>query len=228
MQLDIPQIPVLERGKVFTEKDYVYSNFFDSPHYGRLHLKHDDYNERHIFMNKLLKDIYVLYALTMEEHIQLEMHSYQHGHFQILFMIESIVYWLRKNIDEMIAFNYYAYYFAKKGEEPKKLQIASIGTLLNHKNNELYSVFASHLKQLNRINEISNTYKHSFISSEAHSLIGKDEPVVNCLDIHHNNAVNEPVWHSYYLREIVGDYISFFNLSREKLKAFKLPSRQAE
>lgn len=227
MQLTIPQIPITERGRIFTEQDYVYYNFFDSPRYGGLHLKHEDYNERHIFMNELLKEIYIEYSITIIEHIQIENYSFQNGHYRILFMIENLIYWMRKNIDEMIGFNYYAYYFKKHGAEPNKLKISSIGNLINKKSHKLYSTFGSHIEKLNIINEISNTYKHSFITSEAHHLIGKNEPIVNCLDMHRNNVANNPKWHSYFLREIVEDYVSFFTLSRETLKQFKLPIKEA-
>lgn len=221
MQIKIPQISTQERGRVFTDTNYVYYNFFNSPTYGALNRRHDDYNERHIFMNNLLKDIYITHGRIMNENFRTETYSYQHSHYKLLFMIESLIYWVRKNADDMIGFNYYAFYFSKHGTEPTKLDISSIGNLLHSKNHELYAVFQSHINKLERINEVSNTFKHSFITSEAHNLIGKDEPVVNCLDIRRNNASNQPEWHSYFLRQIIEDYDSFFELSRETLKKFK-------
>ncbi len=125
-------------------------------------------------------------------------------------MIESLIYWIRKNVDDMIGFNYYAFYFSKHGTEPSKLDISSIGKLLNHKTHELFRMFQSHIGKLQRINEVSNTFKHSFITSEAHDLMGKDEPVVNCLNIQWNDTCNEPQWTSYFLRQIIEDYDSFF------------------
>lgn len=221
MQLSIPQIPIQERGQIFTDQNFLYLNFFNSPQFGGLQLKHLDYNERHIFMNDMLKEIYMTHSLTIKEHAHIEAYSYQHFHYRLLFMIESFIYWLRKNIDEMIAFNYLAHYLAKHNAEPEKLEIFSIGTLTSKKKHELYLTFNAHIENLKRINKISNTFKHSFITSDVHNLIGRDEPRVNCLDLPWNDTKNSPVFHSYSLKEIIVDYVSFFIFSRETLKQFR-------
>jgi hypothetical protein len=223
MNFTIPQIAIQERGRLFTDQDYVYTNLFFSQVYGSLHLKHSDFNERHIFMNHLLSEIYTTYTLTMNGLSEIESHHFANGHYKVLFLTETFIYWIRKNIDEMIGLNYYAYHFTKYKTEPAKLKIASIGNLINKKDHALYTTFFAHIDKLNRINEISNTFKHSFVNSEAHNLFGKREPVVNCLDLHRNNAVKGPVWHSYYLREIVEDYDTFFVSSRQSLKKFQGP-----
>lgn len=220
MKIKIPQITIQERGRDFTDSNYVYYNFFNSPAFGALNRRHHDYNERHIFMNELLKDIYITHHIIMSEIGQTESYSFQHSHYRLLFMTESLVYWVRKNVDDMIGFNYYAFHYAKYGTEPLKLKICSIGNLLHSKTHDLYKIFEEYIDKLTRINEVSNTFKHSFITSEAHNLIGKDEPVVNCLDIKWNDTSNQPQWHSYFLRQIIEDYDSFFELSRETLKKF--------
>ena len=221
MKIKIPQISTQERGRDFTDDNYVFYNFFNSPMYGSLNRRHHDYNERHIFMNELLKEIYITHSMIMNNGFQTNSYSFQHLHYKLLFMTESLIYWIRKNVDDMIGFNYYAFYFSKYGTEPSKLDISSIGNLLHNKAHEVFQVFQSHVDKLERINEVSNTFKHSFITSEAHNLMGKDEPVVNCLNIKWNDTSNQPQWHTYFLRQIIEDYGSFFELSRETLKEFK-------
>jgi hypothetical protein len=66
------------------------------------------------------------------------------------------------------------------------------------------------LNYLEKINDISNTFKHSFITSEVHHLIGKDEPTVQCLDMKHNSLSSKIVYHNYFLKDIVEDYVLFF------------------
>ncbi len=221
MKLKIPQIPIEQRGTAFTNDNYVYYNFYQSPRYGGLNRKHEDYNERHIFMNTLLRDIYSRHALIFSDNGRVGTHAFSESHYPLLFLTETLIYWIRKNMDEMIGMNYYACYFAKVGTEPKKLAIASIGTLINKPTSDVYAIFREIIPKMERINEISNTYKHSFLTSEAHNLYNPDEPAVNCLDLNRNNANNEPVFHSHFLKYIIADYCSFFELSRNALKNFR-------
>jgi hypothetical protein len=107
---------------------------------------------------------------------------FENAHYRELFLTESFIYWIRKNIDEMRGFNYYAHYVETKGREPDKLEIASIGKLLDSEQHSLYQLFNLHLDKLKRINEDSNTYKHSFITSESHQLFDREAPSVNCLN----------------------------------------------
>jgi len=227
MQLSIPQLPIEQRGTGYTNDNLMYHNFYQSPRYGSLNLKHENYNERHIFMNSLLQEIYTKHSLLLSDNKQISSDSFADYHFPILFQIETLVYWMRKNMDEIIGLNYYASFYKRKGREPAKLIISSVGTLINSPNSDVYAVFKDHIFIMERLNDISNTYKHSFLTSEAHSLFGKEEPVVNCLDLTNNHGDKGPIFHSYFLREIVDNYWNFFMTSRDALKGFHWNAQQS-
>jgi len=221
MQLSIPQIPIAKGGVRYNNRDFLL-HLHNSPQFGSLGLKYWDYHERHIFMNELICRIYTLHELEKKFMQNEKPHSLRQEHRQIIFSIETLVYWLRKNVDEMIGFSFYLDFLAREGKEPKKLVASSIGGLL--KNDAMKAKFKDHIMPLERLNEISNTYKHSFVTSEAHVLIGRDEPVVNCLDLKRNSVDSPLIHHSFFLREMISDYVSFFEYCRIALQAFEWPS----
>ena len=224
MKITFPQISIQQRGKNYTDKNFVYHNFFDSDKFGALYDRHHDYNETHIFMNRMLLEIFMTHGLIEDQNLKMDIFSFQDAHYKLLFTIESFIYWVRKNIDDMIAFNYYGFFLYKHKKEPTTLKIDCIGNLINHTGHELYKTFEKHLKNLEMINSISNTFKHSFVTSESHRLIGKGEPTVNCLGLKRNNLDNPPEWYSISLRQVVEAYDAFFVHSRETLKSFKFIS----
>jgi hypothetical protein len=221
MKVFIPQIPIQKSGFRTTDEDLL-MNLSASPQYGTFFQKFTDYHERHVYMNELLCDIYLLHTMERPMMVaggkQVSIKSWRN---KIIFSTETLIYWMRKNIDEFIGFNYYAYYVKQNKKEPESLEIHSIGMLLKDKFHYLYSRFSEHIGNLQTINDISNTFKHSFVTSEAHMLIGKDEPVVNCLEMKHNKTKNAPVFHSYFLKDVVQMYIQFFVDARAELKTFR-------
>ncbi len=223
MEVNIPQIPILRQRGATGQADFLFHNLPNSPLFGSLGTKHYDYNERHIFMNSLLNEIYTLHAAHVQKIYGADADHEQLSHARHLFLTETIVYWMRRNIDEMIGLNYYCYYALKNASEPTKLKISAIAHLLPKKEHALYAVFRQHMAALQRINDISNTYKHSFITSDTHHLYNLQEPAVNCLDMEYNNAKTPLKFHSYFLREILASYIAFFQTSHNTLKQFKWP-----
>jgi len=222
LQTIIPQIPAEKRTK-YGDPNFMF-HLYHSPYYGRLGLKLKDFNERHFFINRLLREIFMLHAKEktfMHGGIN---YSLKSDHTRILFATENFIYWIRKNIDELIGFKYCLHYLQTKGREPKELIISSIGSLLHEPAGAtLKKQFRQHLSCLKRINKISNTYKHSFVNSETHYLIGKNEPTVNCLEMPWNSTEKEPIFHSYFLKDIVQDYWSFFCHVRSAIQTFQWP-----
>lgn len=224
LKTTIPQISATKGGIKYGDRNFMMHLHF-SPYYGHLGNKLMDFNSRHIFMNQLLQDIYLLHELEKSFINCTATYSLYEQRTKILFTTESLIYWIRKNIDELISFQYCLHILQTEGYEPRKLTISSIGNLLNEKKGApLRPFFSAHLSALKRINEISNTFKHSFVTSETHMLIGKDEPAVNCLNMPWNYTKNTPTFHSYYLRDIIKDYDAFFVHVRSLIQTFQWPT----
>jgi len=223
LETTVPQIPT-EKMTKYDDPNFMFHLSY-SPYYGSLGFKLMDFNERHFYMNRLLQEIFVFHSKEKTFMNGAINYSLKSERTRILFATESLIYWIRKNIDELIGFQYCLHYLQTNGKEPKKLTISSIGSLLHDPAGvDLRSLFQQHLPFLTRINKISNTYKHSFINSETHRLIGKDEPSVNCLEMPRNSTAKEPIFHSYFLKDIVQDYWSFFCHIRSSVQTFQWPA----
>lgn len=64
-----------------------------------------------------------------------------------------------------------------------------------------------HLFFFDLINEISNTYKHSFINSECLNHIGIDEPLTFSLSLKYNNLNNVP----NFVYPKISDLLDYFD-----------------
>jgi hypothetical protein len=225
LKATIPQISATSGGMRFDDQNYMYHLYF-SPNYGQLINKFTDYNDRHLFMNSLIQDIYLLHENEKPFMTDAPRYSLKGQRTNILFTTETLIYWIRKNIDDLIGLQYCLYVLQKDGNEPEELTISSIGSLLDKKVGiPLQPLFAEHISALKRINDISNTFKHSFVTSETHMLIGKDEPTINCLNLPWNKTKNTPVFHSYFLKDILNDYAAFFAYARSLVRGFQWPNR---
>lgn len=118
------------------------------------------------------------------------------------FLTEQIFYWIRKTIDELISLIYVLEYIKKESEYPKKIEIESIGKLLYSKN------FLPDLKNKNQnvltiINDISNTYKHSFLNSETLNHIGEFDPLVFSYGFKNNDLNKKMIFTQYKIEDII-------------------------
>ncbi|MFD2034495.1 hypothetical protein ACFSKL_06815 [Belliella marina] len=118
------------------------------------------------------------------------------------FLTEQIIYWIRKTLDEIIAMIYVLEYLKIKKEYPTHIKIESIGHLIGSKE-FLINIKTNHLDFLKIINNISNTYKHSFFNSEIHNYIGELDPLVFSYGFKNNNLEKEMMFTTYKLEEII-------------------------
>jgi hypothetical protein len=125
------------------------------------------------------------------------------------FIIEEIIYWLRKTADELIAIMYVCKYFEKNQTHPNKIKFEKIDDLLKNQNSELSIIFVSYLRSLENLNSISNAYKHSFVNSQL-NIIGEFEPIVPALSLLYNNTTNPIKFYSIELAKIINDFSDFF------------------
>jgi len=131
--------------------------------------------------------------------------------------IETVVYFTRRSIDELISLIY-----VLENDYPPKIKVDDIWKLLNYKKEksklgflkEKYSEF------LLRLNNSSNAYKHSFLNNEAYLLMGRDEPCVLVLGLKGNNLENGYEFDSISLKEILSSFESFLVDSLGILKEY--------
>ena len=109
-------------------------------------------------------------------------------HFNFMkhrFLNESIVYHIRKITDELICLVYVLNYYKTYSKFPENIKIDCIGSLL--KSDDKLPIFPNFIEYLKNINQTSNAFKHSFINSDIFTIIGKFEPCIPALYLHHNN-----------------------------------------
>ncbi len=222
MEIIIAQIPIETKAIKFGDENFLFG-LTPSVKFGQLNQKFSDFHDRHIYMNRILDEIYRMYftdrmRFAHNFNASLDLHQKT-----IVFHTQTILHWIRKNIDELIGLHYYYEHILSGNGEPDELHISSIGSLLHDRNKDhvLRGLFKVHLERLNIINEVSNTYKHSFINSEVHGLYGADAPTVNSLDpkgSSKSSAPSEPVYRAYFLHDMVSWYSDFFLTARDVAK----------
>lgn len=185
------------------------------------------------FINKLIANIYTEHYLWQKSFIE-DAYSVQYSMpdqvQEINYNIETLVYWLRKSCDELICLQYILCHWLEGGNKLDEVRIDSIGKLLSKEiRNEIRRLLMeTHTGSedfLKEINDISNTFKHSFVNYQLYGLMGKGEPVVNALRFRMNKIdALGPDFLNQYLRSIINGYSSFFSSSlinieglREKL-----------
>ncbi|RKS02873.1 hypothetical protein [Flavobacterium sp. 102] len=118
------------------------------------------------------------------------------------FLTEQIFYWIRKTLDEMIAMIYVLEYLKKTNKYPTNIKIESIGHLIGSKE-FIVDIKDKHLNILKIINNISNTFKHSFLNSEIHNHLGELDPLVFSYGFKNNDMEKEMVFTAYKIEDVI-------------------------
>ncbi len=71
---------------------------------------------------------------------------------------------------------------------------------------------------LNKLNEISNTYKHSLINPQIMAYKGSEYPVVFAYNLQHNNLNNQPNFISIDLKAFLHSYDAFLFDMKEYIR----------
>lgn len=216
IQVNIPQIEVPQGNPTMANKDFMHM-LPPSRLYGMHNLRFTDLAAIHIFLNTLLKNVYIEHAVSKEERESDTYYTFDVSHYTYKLNIETVIYWLRKTADELISLLYYIHHIKAHKTEPERISIDCIGKLLND-SSSINESMSSHLKFLSDLNDVSNCYKHSFVNRETYHLIGIEEPTVVGLQVKKNNSSNPYIFHNYFLRDIINEYNIFFKSIRKKLQ----------
>ena len=212
-------IPILQALKVygthFNIKDFI-SLPVDTP-FGNLYLTYSEIVIRIECLNGSIISIYE-YFHTHNELVKARGggstldEGYKHN-----FEIEQIIYWLRKTADELISMLYIFSYFKNNSEFPTQIKISSIGKLLKS-DQVLDDKLTTHLNLLDRINKVSNGFKHFIVNTQVHNHRGLNEPVVFALTAF-NDTASQPKFHAISLKTLLESYNSFLTDVKDILKS---------
>lgn len=228
-------LPQIDIGKSPAEPLHV--NHFlplpaDTP-YGNLSLKYTKIIERLDRVNVKIQTTYQSFGRLHAHDISVEIsddtiQDISHNISEHLFLLEEIVYWLRKTVDELIGLTYVLTARAETGRYPDRVAPDSIGGLL-HLKEKAPALYTKHISFMHLLNDVANAYKHSFMNSDI-GLIGRDEPLLHALGLRHNNLKNEPVLYALSLRELIVAFDAFFTDVVSELRKCPVPHRapQAE
>jgi hypothetical protein len=131
--------------------------------------------------------------------------------------VEQIIYDLRVSTDQLICLSYVLNYKRINGKYPKKIKIDCIGKYLKTQTEYLaeYGPFKNFLEKLN---QVSNAYKHSFLNGQTMNLRGSFEPVLFALDLKYNDKSEKPVFYSIKLAGIIKEFDEMFQVLNNKLR----------
>lgn len=207
--IDIPLIKN-NTGKVIYNSYYPMPN---SAYYGMLQLKYDDIIKRIYFLNKTISEIFIDHNQFVEA-VASQDYNFErlnnNFYSELRFKTEGLVYWLRKTSDELIGLQYYLEYIDINNAEPDSIKIESIGTLLNT-TCQLSNIHSDSKSFLIKLNEVSNTYKHSFVDYTSNFLFGRYEPTLNAVKMKWNKSGNHPELFELNLKDILIGFNRFFN-----------------
>ena len=136
------------------------------------------------------------------------------------FSTEYAVTGMRRVADELVALVWCMHQLRDGGEFPSKVKVDTIGLVFKHKYHGPDDLFERHLELIRLLNDLSNTFKHSFIQSDL-ARIGQDEPLVLALNLERADLVNESQFYAIRMSAFVSDYTNFFHDCREWLRSFQ-------
>lgn len=200
----IPQINILKENNHSLHRDNIIKEFPESK-YSNFNLKWIEIIQRTDNVNLLIQQLFKEFNLLNSE---LSINVIEDAiiktplYYKQKFLTEQIFYWIRKTLDEMISMIYVLEYIKAENKYPNQIKIESIGLLIGSEN-FIEHIKLEHLDFLKIINNISNTFKHSFLNSEIHSHIGEHEPLVFCYGFKNNNLEKEMTFTNYKIEEVI-------------------------
>jgi hypothetical protein len=210
--MNIPQIDTRRKPQQRLNSSQLLINLPSDTPFGNLMLKHMKIIDRMDRVNSSIEVVFSSYSSARIDDEKEDLMRHQ-------FIIEEVVYWLRKTADELIGMQYVLYVQKQKGTFPKRVEIDCIDSLNNSNQENFKQLFINHISLLGMLNEVSNAYKHSFLNSDI-SLVGNLEPYVFALSLKRNNLEKQPVFHAYSFRSLIEEFNKFFLNSKEQLREY--------
>lgn len=213
--MNVPQIDVGQTSSQYLDVRQMWLLPAQTP-YGNMALKHMKIVQTIMYVNTKINHIYSDWQKLNigSQQKPFDPTSYPDPTLHLLY-IEEAIYFLRRLADDLISISFLLYQFRLNGQYPSKMEIDSIGSLLEKKKHLEFKEKLSNAEPfLTSLNDISNAYKHSFINSDQ-STLGKEEPCVPALALKRNDLQQNPVFHLVTLSQVVSEFNKFYNLMKE-------------
>jgi hypothetical protein len=126
-----------------------------------------------------------------------------------IFSNEETVYMLRRAGDELVAMIWLLEKYESEQKFPSKIKIDCFGAVVDQAESARNPVFSCHVELMEKLNDISNAFKHSFINSDQ-TLMGFSEPRIHALGLSFNKLSSDPVFYDVELDELVSKYNEFY------------------
>ncbi|BBB14688.1 putative T7 phage protein [Candidatus Rickettsiella viridis] len=185
--------------------NYLYTNQINTP-FGNLSLKYLHVIMRVDWINVKIKSLFDSFYQTRQGFSGISTSGFEELEHQLI--TEELMYWLRKIADELISLTYIQY-TDPTGLTINKLKFDRIGAILQEPSHSFSQFFKDHLPILEKLNEVSNIYKHSFINT-AHGQISELEPTIIAFNLKRNDLKNAPEYYTQTLRIFIENYNKFY------------------
>ena len=130
------------------------------------------------------------------------------------FSTEYAVSGMRRVGDELVSLVWCLEQFEITGDYPKKIEIESLGQVAHFSYDGPEGLLKRHTEVITLLNDLSNTFKHSFIQSDL-ARVGQDEPLVLALNLKKSDLKNNPIFYNVRVSVLVNQYTQFFHDCRE-------------
>ena len=201
-------IPQIDNGKRPGEQLNVRHSWrlpSDTP-YGNLLLKSLAIVERIDHVNRLIQQVYDEWAPPHEVDPDADpkVDILKHR-----ITAEEVVYWIRKTADELVQCSRLFQLRIEEGDWPEIIRPDSIGEMLGDVDCPLWSELEPRRPFLEKLNAISNAYKHSFINSDF-VVVGAFEPAVFAATHPRNDLRRELELHDVPFDSLVNQFNDFY------------------
>lgn len=205
--VEIPKINIDKKHDWAINKENIIIEFPDTQ-YSNFNLKWIEIVQRIDNVNDLIKSLFNDYVTI---NLDLDIDPIKDSiiktplYYKQKFVTEQIFYWIRKTVDEFISLIYVLEHLKSNNNEfPEKIRIDCIGSLISKNNKDFLIVIKNNrLDILTIINDISNTYKHSFLNSEIHANIGEKDPLVFAYGLERNDFDRKTVFVNYKIADVI-------------------------
>lgn len=128
-------------------------------------------------------------------------------------LFSYFIFDLRTYIDTFITLTY----LLCNGGLKQKIDISDISHYLKHVP-EKKQFYKDYHNLLILINDISNSYKHSFLNNFSFQMFGRDEVCIPAIYAKYNKDLSKPDYYLVSVKQLVTDFNGFFNFALDTLK----------
>lgn len=157
------------------------------------------------------------------EHATATVHAYPIHRFTN----EEALYHIRRSTDELIALIWVLGEHERNGCFPDSIVVDCIAKAIRPPHSEHLKFLSRHRELLTVLNDLANSYKHSFVDSDL-TVMGREEPCFYALRLEHNKRSLGAQFLGASLQRIVEQFNAFLRDALDWLKTYSHAHRNAD